>query len=630
MVEIITLLLAISLPLIYFPFSFNPLFISDFKWFYGLVLAAFAFSIIIKRNFKYVFIKSKLDIALIFLFLSNCISVIFSFKPSISLNILLVFLSFYVAYYVGSYIKDKDKRRYVFIGVIWGSLLVSCYYFFQKGGLDFLNLGIIWNKDFSSTFSNANNLAGLLVFSIPIQICFYLFAKNILERIINYIIFMTLLVALMFTQTRASWVGVIIAFVISIFLIRKYFKGDQYITLKTFAPIVLGVGIIVSVFSIFQHNVFIKRIESFADHNDQSIIHRKLIWRTAGDIIHDYWFIGAGLGMYEILHPHYQTKYITPEQNIDSLSVNVHNDLLESAVDGGVIGLFAIIFLFINFYIMSIKPLRENSLSKTQKEENIIILSSCTGLIVYGLFHSALRQPTTAIYFFLFMGMVRSAGIQLIQENKKGSMVRFFIITPILCGLIFLTLRPIIGNLYFAKAASDKRDNNLSKALSFYNKAQIWKPYDYKIYINKGNIHMRLKKYDKAIDEFKHSLEFHPYSSNAYNSLAVTYYTIKKYEEAKKNFESAVEINPNFFGAYFNNGLMHLTMGKPFKAIILFEQARNLQPSNMLTRFYLAGLYKMTGDTKSFNDESIFLQKALDERKLPPKLVPLVKKILEE
>ena len=624
-------LLVITLPLIYFPFSYNPLFIVEIKWGYGVCLTAVACALIIGKNIRHMFLRSTMDIALLCLFVSHCISVIFSFKPQISVYTYIFFFGLYGIYFIGSYVRNMHKTRILFLCMTVGAFIVSLYYFLQQCGFDFLNLHIILNRDYSSTFSNANNLAGFLVFVLPISLCYFLYVKKIATKVFYGTLFLFMFTALFFTQTRASWVGILVALMVSIILIWKYLPDKKYRKVTTFVPIFIGIGIVISALFISQHDMVMKRITSFRDSADRSMQHRSIMWRTAGDIIRNHWLCGAGLGMYEIIHPHNQSVYLSRDHDIESLAVTVHNDLLESAVDGGIIGLFSLLFLISAFIVTAIKKLNDASLSQGEKENSVIILSSCVALLVYGLFHSSLRQPVTALYFFLYMGMMRPPSVMKRGTHKrKGFIIRLSIIVLVTGVLIVCALRPVVGNSYFGKAATHKKKNDMNQALAYYQKAQAWKPYDYKIYINKGNIYMQLKEYDDAISEFERSLTFHPYSVNAHNSLAVAYYSLKQYADAKKYFENAVALNPNFFGAYFNNGLMHLTTGKTYEAIPLFEKARDIKPNHILTHFYLGGLYRMTKNNTQFNAEKEYLQNALAQGTVSDRLRPLIQKLLQE
>ncbi|HEY0657900.1 MAG TPA: tetratricopeptide repeat protein [Pyrinomonadaceae bacterium] len=106
--------------------------------------------------------------------------------------------------------------------------------------------------------------------------------------------------------------------------------------------------------------------------------------------------------------------------------------------------------------------------------------------------------------------------------------------------------------------------------LTYLNKAiAIYPEYYVQIYIDRGNLHQKMKNYDLAVADFTKSIQvisqdFPQWNglSNIYRSRADSYRMQKKFDLANNDYTKTIGINPKDDRAYLNRGLSYAAQNK--------------------------------------------------------------------
>lgn len=197
--------------------------------------------------------------------------------------------------------------------------------------------------------------------------------------------------ALILTQTRGAWLGLIAGFTLLTWRLNKKW---------------LLIGLIIFVFSFFvSPQEFQKRLESigsiqltYNEHHEvvNASQPRLLIWISGLRIIKDHpW--GVGQGNIEDIYPQYRIPVSYYESDVPHL----HNNFLQILAQNGWLGLTAYLFWIFAFYF---EALRFKSETEEVFHWNWMFLCFFSSILVWGLTEYTFSHQFMNIQFF-FMGI---------------------------------------------------------------------------------------------------------------------------------------------------------------------------------------------------------------------------------
>lgn len=248
-------------------------------------------------------------------------------------------------------------------------------------------------KRMFSSFLNPN-IFGFYINIIIIAICtrFNMYKNRNLEnkkfKILEKVTFISSIICLFFTFSRASWVSLVSAlFLIGVLFDKRYIWFSVFIFVCIFgADALLGIN----------------RADITKLSEDSSLSYRIELWKTSFKIIKDNLITGIGFGTfykYTALYSDVIKKYIE----------HCHNIYLQIMMDSGVVGF--IVFLT-TLYSSVKKLLKEYFLDKYNKFSIFLILLLSMTLI-HGLVDSVSLTPQIMMILSLI------AGISLARNKKQ-------------------------------------------------------------------------------------------------------------------------------------------------------------------------------------------------------------------
>ena len=219
----------------------------------------------------------------------------------------------------------------------------------------------------TSTFGNKNIAVQVLVLIFPLSI--FLICSKLVQGLKTWILLGLISIVITYiilSFTRGAWLSIFIElFCIAIYFVLKRVEVVKWIDWNankrnaTLAAIILTI-IIVSLSP--PNNLdniseeILQRVSLTGAASDQSLIYRLETWRIAIEMFFDAPFVGSGLGSF--------AQNLGNEGYASSLINNAtraHNDLIELAVELGIIGLIFFLMVILSLIVGIVKILKQTT-----------------------------------------------------------------------------------------------------------------------------------------------------------------------------------------------------------------------------------------------------------------------------
>lgn len=314
-----------------------------------------------------------------------------------------LFLFFLILYFW----IDQKKLKKIIQAILFSSTFVFLYGFIQIIGLDPIRWSepaISYGRIFS-TFGQPNFLASWLVLVLPLIIySFFIYKKTLIKFLIG-ILFLGLLVSLIFTQSRAGWIGLFSSLFFFGFFYFLFSKRKKLF----FLLIVILISFILSLAFIHffppkTNNPLLKRAISLTQIKGSNKV-RLFWWKKSLDLIKKKPILGYGPERQAF----YFVKYYQPEiaiyERINSYPDRAHNDILEMLLTSGFLGLFSYLFLIISVFYHGLKKIKLNY--STNQLNNWLVLFFLSGIFGYLIsIQFSFHTIGTSVYFWGFLAII--------------------------------------------------------------------------------------------------------------------------------------------------------------------------------------------------------------------------------
>lgn len=354
------------------------------------LFGVFIFNMIVKDDFKLKPLSA--DIPIIVFAVVITIATITSINISGSFRDLAIHLSSLSLLVVMIFsIKDKKDLNAFLTFFVFAQTLVGLYgisqYFtgieLDPAWVDEANNPEIFTRIYS-VFGNPNILAEYLIMGIPISASLFFTSKKIIKKLLFLSTTAILLLTLVLTLSRGSWIGIVFAAFVFVFLINR-----KLLLLS----IPLGV---VAVFVL--PDSIIHRITSIGNLADSSNAYRIVIWTLTLKIIRENWLVGLGFG-----YAPFKQVY---ESHIRTMPIfHAHNTYLEIFAELGIGGILLFLVLIFIIYKYSVLTIIKTN-DKFIKYTTAAVLASISGLLIQGFVEHVLYLTTIIVTFWSLIGVL--------------------------------------------------------------------------------------------------------------------------------------------------------------------------------------------------------------------------------
>ena len=294
--------------------------------------------------------------------LINSTSTLFSFKSI--LNIILYSLLYIV---IVNNIKRERQIKILLTSALLSGVITSIYCLIQYFGFDPYtktvnpadpNFGTYRTTGF---LDNPDIVSGYLILFPLAALSMFLISTKLALRIFFFSTFLLVTSLIIMIHSIAPIFGLFGAFLVFIVFVKPHLPSKVKIGLAVLLISFVGMGFITGKFGSIWDSSY-SHYERFQDLSSD----RLLMWRTAGEMIKDKPVAGVGIGMYKVKFFEYRDRVLDkiPYFGVYEKAEQAHNEYLQLWAEMGTIGITAVIWLIISYFVYAFKSEIQNPKSK--------------------------------------------------------------------------------------------------------------------------------------------------------------------------------------------------------------------------------------------------------------------------
>lgn len=438
----------------------------------------------------------------------------------------------------------------------------------------------------------ASSLALLLPFSAGIS----LLGKNY-WRVIASLSTLSILAAIILTQTRSAWVAIIIAFLFLQLGFIRYRKNVGSRVLKTWWQINLGGGLLLIGLLLLMYYFDIgswifesltHRIQSLFGHIDantvagENIYERLNVWRASLMMLDGNWLIGVGPGNWKITAPEYLSEVPSLAKG-DYMLLRPHNSWLQITLETGLVGL-AILMTF-GFFIVK-KAIRLFK-SEMDKDRLIYYLFISSGLVIFAV-DCFFSFPDERIEHLLYLSIMIGLLLGNSQDQKTIKIPKWMVafVAVLILSHLIQAFSQLKYQYYMQRTYSYWSGQQFSKAIEESVMCKkSWPtigPDGNPVELMTADAFLKMKLYSKAIEELRVAGNYHPNNFKIRYLLAFSLAKNNKYDEALKAYEDCLDLVPLHEPSHYGSAQVLFEQGKLKECLSYIDQLSFLPNEAMI------------------------------------------------
>ena len=352
------------------------------------------------------------------------------------------------------------------------------------------------------------------------------------------------------------------------------------------------------------------RLWSITDLSEPAIASRIEGYRIGLEILREKPLLGAGPeNFFFEFRRHMPASYLKYSGLLSNPGY-AHNEIMQVAVDKGMMGLFLYAAILFLFFINARKKIKESP--PPYRTAVTGIACSVAGLLVQNQF--SFSTIATSVLFWTMLGSVDS-GKKIINTELPFFLRKISVVLLCLAGFfaliysVYSSGRQVCANSMFTEAEACMKNRNIDSALFYYAKAEKLEKglsvyrlsYARALYMKAKEISGIEKKrelFERARKEYEIQSGLEKNNSLAWNGSGACLYELAKitgeekyFYEGLDAFNNAVLLDPNLLDAHLSLGYLHEHMGNLEKALEAYSQAVKLDPDNETAHFNMGCIY---------------------------------------
>ncbi len=453
-------------------------------------------------------------------------------------------------------------------------------------------LGFSWIPQLAkpaSTFCNKNMAIHFIVMVLPLACLVFVSNSKPSRDWVYGLGWATMGVYLIYTQTRAGWVSVVVSFAI-MFTIMLFggFAGDmkRLVSSSKGGALILLLLLIVAMASIpakgQRTTKITKRIHSVVQTSDGSAGLRLIWWKNTLPMIRDNFWTGVGIGNFEVHYPLYHRSVETdPKFGIEVQLKRVHNDYLQMVVEVGAIGFLFYIWLLVAQLRMFWSTFRNVTRPDVRLKISFLTMS-VLAFMGNSFFTFPLEKALPPVFLFLLFALTsvvysdaRSEKIPpfTMRISNRAAVTALSCFGLIAVGLTTFSIRDLIADAHAYRVRCYGRAGKLNEARVEAEKAERYNPWRYDVRLLLGRVYDEIGMGDDALRQYKRILENYPNSITAILDIGKALNDKESYGEAIRVLSEGLRIKPDFAEALLEIGYAYEKRGSPDKAMASYRQA---------------------------------------------------------
>lgn len=609
-----------------------------------LLIATFSFLLLwlLKINIEgsFCFKRSPLDLPVLCFAAVAVLSTLFSVNPLLSLfgahnrnEGLLTILSYVFVYFLATnFINDKKKISHLLQAILFSSVLVSIFGILERFGVDWFSLYLkfvgftptgpsLFPRPFPS-LGNPAFLGAFLVLVIPVAISFFLNSNEIKGKLLYGSILSLATLALIFTNTRAAWLGFLISIIFYLILVPKKMLWQKRTDLLVF--ILTSLVVVVLLIIVFYPTAsqiitsIGARAVSSVEVGERSVAIRLELWKSSIRLIAKKPILGYGLETFKGVFPPFRSQLLVREI---AVADRPHNQLLYLAASMGILGLISFLWIILCHFRVGLHYYR-----KIDDEKNHLFLLGIRAATFAYLVQEQFLMSLPGVTPIFFAMLALPTCLAAREERQSSStpnvfllrMVSIFCIVAILLVMGFssslfiadyfyrngeiarsyhhyldaitsfqqaISLNPAINEYrralaesYFAQALDTSDQSWARESIETYREGVRFDPLDKDMWMGLGDMYSYQSSHKEANWAYRKALEVYPRLAPAYWGLGDLYIIQGRYDLAIRNLEKALAITPNHQGVWYSFGVAYEEEGKLDEARRAYQKALDIDP----------------------------------------------------
>jgi len=251
----------------------------------------------------------------------------------------------------------------------------------------------------SSTFGNANHLAGYMEMTILLLLGLFLMGFREMKLFLMIVLAILLFISLMLSLSRGGGLGALTGL---IFMCVALFFNPYFHSKKLLITLVFGFFVVS--FIVLSSTSVVKRIRTIEEMETisklRSRVARATYWGGVVKMIKDYPLLGTGPGTFATVFTQYQPP------GFASRYFDAHNDYLQFTSETGLALVPVMVWMIIAFFVKGFKKL--NHPSRLVRGTTLGAMSGVTAILFHSIFDYNLHIPANAILFTVLAAIVVS------------------------------------------------------------------------------------------------------------------------------------------------------------------------------------------------------------------------------
>lgn len=371
------------------------------------------------------FLRHPITLSILFYIIWMIITSVTSEFPLVSFKVLVAKFWFIIPlYFFGVKVFENQKNTHYFIWMYVSTLIIVVFYTLTNHAMNgFTDKAAHWVM---SPFYNDHTAYGaaLAMYIPPVFGLIFWKKYNRIQKVLAATAFVILIVAMLFSISRAAWASV--AGALGLYIIIK-----SRIKVKWF---VLAGMVLVVLFFAFQEQIMISleknkqdSSDNLAEHvqsmsniaTDASNLERINRWHSAFRLFKERPLVGWGPGTYQFVYAPYQSS-----EDLTIISTNAgnkgtaHSEYFGPLCEQGVLGIFNILLIIILVSIYALRIIRKNP----DKETRYLVLLLFLGLVTYfvhGVFNNFLDTDKLSVPFWGMIAVIVAEDLRMKRNIVK-------------------------------------------------------------------------------------------------------------------------------------------------------------------------------------------------------------------
>jgi O-antigen ligase len=324
-------------------------------------------------------------IAILCFFLASVLSTTSSVDFKNSLGILKKLIQFVIFFWVVNTVQDEKQRGLIVKLLIISGVVATLHGLYPQ--LEARTFSPLWSPRAQGTMSAPSSFSAVLMLTGLLALGRFLYFNP--KQYWVLVSFALINIAILYTQTRQAWLGMLIGIIYILF-----FWNKKYLPLVPLLCVCL---------LLFAPPNIKNRMLSLISFQDTGLQERIYTWKGGWKIFMDHPITGCGYKCVDSIY----SQYPDPSGKIARYR-GMHNNFVQLLIDTGIVGMSLWVSIWVAYFIEIFKRWKILDESRLQDNARDILAGCSAGVLAYvvaGSFESSIYDSEVSMLIYFLMGL---------------------------------------------------------------------------------------------------------------------------------------------------------------------------------------------------------------------------------